>query len=453
MRRISTIKITNGKFPDYDQKKFVSKDIFIRNGKIEEIGSVFKDADRVIDASGKVISPGFIDIHMHEESLEKENNAYDISNYMLSMGVTTCAGGNCGLLMTPIKRFMDFVDKNGAPVNYVMFIGYNNLREEAGFLDGYSAISKGAVGKIRKLIERDLSYGAVGMSFGIEYSPGITFEEMMDAAEAIPGDDYLLSAHYRYDDSRAKEAIEEMIEIGRRSGLPFQISHLGSAAASGYMKECLDTIRKARSEQIDIMADCYPYDAFCTMLGSAIFDDGFLERFGKDYKDLLLTNDPYKNVRCTEEIFKKVRVEHPDMLTVAFFMNESEVIDALREPFVMVASDGLYSKGQGHPRGAGSFPRVLGNYVREKNQLGLLEALEKMTKMPAQRLHLFNKGEIKVGSDADITIFDSRTILDGASFERPVLRPSGIEYVIIDGKIAMENGVVVNDRLGSIIKR
>ncbi|QZY54502.1 amidohydrolase family protein [Crassaminicella profunda] len=450
---MDTIKIINGKIPDFNQRKFVQKDIFIKEGKIVEVGQVHKKADEIIDAQGKIVSPGFIDIHMHEENLVEENYNYDITNYMLNMGVTTCAGGNCGLSKTPLIDFMSFVEEKGAPTNYIMFTGYNSLREEAGYNDRYAKINSQAVGKIKKLIERDIRAGAAGMSFGIEYAPGISFKEMVEASLVIPNDDYLLSAHYRYDEARAKEAMDEMIEIAKETKIPFQISHLGSGAAFGFMDSCLDTIRRARNDKIDIMADCYPYEAFCTHIGSAVFDEGFLERWHKEYKDLLLTQPPFKNQRCTPEIFQEARKNHPNMLTVAFVMEEKEVIQALKEPFVMVASDGIYVNGQGHPRGAGTFPRVLGYFVREKNTMELIDALEKMTKIPAQRLKLFQKGEIKEGMDADITIFDDQIIIDQASFEEPTLKAQGLDYVLVNGKIAMEKGSVINYRSGKIIKR
>ncbi|WP_053954802.1 amidohydrolase family protein [Inediibacterium massiliense] len=450
---MNTIKIINGKIPDFNQRKFVQQDIFIQEGKITEIGKIYREAQKVIDAQNRIVSPGFIDIHMHEENLMAENYNYDIANYMLNMGVTTCAGGNCGLSMTPLIDFISFVEKTGAPTNYIMFTGYNNLREEAGYNDRYASIDSYAMGKIQKLIERDIQAGAVGMSFGIEYSPGISFEEIITASHAIPNTDYLLSAHYRYDEVRSKESIEEMIEIANQTKIPFQISHLGSAAAFGFMDDCLDTIRKARNEHIDIMADCYPYDAFCTQIGSAVFDEGCLERWHRNYNDLLLTQPPYKNQRCTKEIFEDARKNYPNILTVAFAMDEEEVIKALKEPFIMIASDGIYTNGQGHPRGAGTFPRVLGHFVREKNAIELLDALEKMTKIPAQRLKLFQKGEIKEGMDADITIFDDQTIIDQASFDKPNLKPQGIDYVLINGKIAIENGIIIHNANGKIIKK
>ena len=232
-----------------------------------------------------------------------------------------------------------------------------------------------------------------------------------------------------------------------------QISHIGSCIAMGQMIEGLEIIREAIIKGVDVRADCYPYDAFSTRVGSSVFDEGCFENWSKTYDAILLTEEPYRNVICTEEIFKKVRAEYPDMLVVAFVMNEDEVIEALKEPFVYVASDGLLNRGQGHPRAAGTFPRVIGKYVRDEGKLELIDQLKKMTKLPAERVKLENKGEIKEGMDGDIVIFDYERIIDRATFTNPTREPLGIEYVIINGKLALENGNVLNNRLGKAIRR
>ena len=173
----------------------------------------------------------------------------------------------------------------------------------------------------------------------------------------------------------------------------------------------------------------------------------------QSHDSILLTEEPYKNIRCTEEIFHKVRKEYPNMLAVAFVMNEDEVIESLKESFVYVASDGLLNKGQGHPRAAGTFPRIIGRYVRDDNRLELIDQLKKMTKLPAERLKLEHKGEIKVGMDGDIVIFDYDKIIDCATFDNPTESPLGIEYVIINGEIALQNNEILQNRLGKVIRR
>lgn len=449
------IIIKNGRIVDFDKDRLIVQDVGIKDGKIAAIGNDLSSSKIIIDAEEKIVSPGFIDIHMHEEVIGNTDDGddYDIANKMLNMGVTTCVGGNCGNLRQPLDEFLSFVEKNGAPVNYMLFTGHNYFRDMLG-IDKYKEASKEEIGKIIDLIKNDIeNHGAIGLSFGIEYSPGISFEELIKISNSLKDYDILLSAHYRKDAKEGILSIKELIKISEISRLPMQISHIGSCIAMGQMREGLEIIKEAISRGIDVTADCYPYDAFSTRIGSTVFDEGCFESWNKSYDAILLTEEPYRNVYCTEEIFYKIRKEYPNMLVVAFVMNEDEVIEALKEPFVFVASDGLLNRGQGHPRAAGTFPRVIGKYVRDEGKLELMDQLKKMTKLPAERLKLKDKGEIKEGMDADILIFDYDKIIDCATFFNPTEKPLGIEYVIVNGNIAIEKSNVVNNRLGKAIRK
>lgn len=447
--------IKNGLIVDFDVDKLLNLDIGIRDGKIVKIDKNLENATKIINVEGKIVSPGFIDIHMHEEQIGNTNDGddYDIANNMLAMGVTTAVGGNCGINKMNIVDFFKFIDENGAPINYLLYIGHNYYRNLLG-IDRYSAPTEEQLEEMKSLIKNDIKEnGAIGLSLGIEYSPGITFEEIISICDAISEYDVLLAAHYRADANKGVESIKELIKISEKTGLPMQISHIGSCTGMGQMRESLNVINEAIDKGLSIAADCYPYSAFSTHLGSSVFDEGCFESWGTDYDSILLTEEPYKNVRCTKEIFYKVREEYPNMLAVAFVMNEDEIIEALKEPFVYVASDGLLNKGQGHPRAAGTFPKVIGKFVRDEKKLELIDQLKKMTKLPAERLSLREKGEIKVGMDADIVIFDYDNIIDKATFDNPTLPPLGIDYVIINGKISINNGKVINKRLGESIRR
>lgn len=446
--------IKNGSVVDYNNNKFKKIDIGIKEGKIVALEEELRGNGRIIDADGKIVSPGFIDIHMHEERIgfTPDGDDYDIANKMLLMGVTTAVGGNCGNNRMSIRDFFRFIDENGAPINYLLYTGHNYYRNLLG-VDSYSTPTEDQLEKMKMLIREDITNnGAVGLSFGLEYSPAITYEEIISLCNELRDYGVLISAHFRYDAHRGVESIKELIRISKDTGLPMQISHIGSCNAMGTMREALNLIKEAINNGLDIAADCYPYDAFCARLGSTVFDEGCFERWNKDYDAILLTEEPYKNVRCTEEIFHKVRKQYPQMLAIAFVMNEDEVIEALKEPFVYVASDGLFNKGQGHPRAAGTFPRVIGKYARDEKKLELIDQLSKMTKLPAKRLKLKDKGEIAVGKDGDIVIFDYDTIRDNATFDDPTAPPYGINHVIIDGKIAIYNGEVLNKRLGKSIR-
>ena len=443
--------IKNGTYPDYKENKMKTGCIGIQDGKIAYVGPEEKEAKTVIDASCKVVSPGFIDIHMHEEDFLKEGKEYVIAEHMLEMGVTTAVGGNCGVQHQDLKVFKDIVKElSGSPVHYIMLAGYNEYRTKLG-IGRYEHASKEQMETLREIIKRELAEGAFGLSFGIEYDPGITYEEMLYAVGAC-GDDpgYLVAAHYREDCIEDIASVEEMVKLSSEIKQKFQISHLSSCSAIGKMKESLACINQAMESNPRLNYDTYPYNAFSTTMGSAVFEDGCLEAWKKDYDSILLTDEPYKNVYCTEEIFKKVRKEYPEMLAVAFVMNEDEIAAAITNKNGVVASDAIINHGNGHPRAAGTFPRVLGKYVREEKALPMIDALRKMTLEPAKRLALEKKGRIEIGCDADITIFDPAVIIDKADFSH-LEKPQGIEYVFIGGELALTGQEIVNDRLGRFI--
>ncbi len=449
------IKVVNGKIIDVENKTIIEGDLGIKEGKITEIGTVLAEAKLVIDAKRKHVSPGFIDIHMHEEDFTlTKKKEYDIADTMLNMGVTTCAVGNCGNNRQGIEELYNFIRTKGNPVNYLTYIGHNFLRVEAGNTDIYKKSSKEQIEKMQKSVKEAIDFGAIGVSYGLEYCPGIDTEEAIAITKEIQGrDDLLLAAHYRKDAIHALDAINEMAYIGKESKIPFQISHLSSCSAYGNMTEALELIQKLSDSGIDLMVDAYPYDAFSTFIGSAVFDEGCFDLWNKSYDAIMLTEDPYKGVFCDKELFEKVRKEYPKMLAVAYVMNEEEIIEALNHPLVMVASDGIYRNHSGHPRGAGTFPRVIGRFVRDRKVMEFFDAVNKMTYMPAQRLKLKNKGLLKVGYDADITVFDYNTIIDKATFQDPQVRPEGIDYVIVGGKVAIDNGKTAANTLGKFYKR
>ncbi len=447
------LKIVNAKFPDFESNDWIEADILIHDGKIEKIGDVSEECKEVIDASGKVVSPGFIDIHAHEDEFKgnREDDFFTAQRGLL-MGVTTEIVGNCGDMYNSPETFVNRIDKEGAPVNYMTFIGQNYLREQAGAMDRYKASTVEQLDKMKMMLAATKKYGPVGLSCGFEYAPGVTSEETVNLAKALDEEGYLISVHFREDGPKAPDSTRELIEISKATGYGIEMSHIGSCAAVGYMDETLNVIKEARDAGVDISTDCYPYNAFCTGIGTAVFDEGCFERWGKTYSDILVLDGPYVNQRCNRELFEKLKKEDPDLHVAVFAMNREEVDKAFATPFVMVGSDCGFVNRHGHPRGAGAFPKVIREYVREKKMLTLMEALRKMTVMPAERVKLKYKGEIKEGNDADIVIFDENNIADGATFENPTEAPKGIDYVIVNGHIAAEAGVVKSDNCGKYIR-
>ncbi|MDF2532406.1 MAG: N-acyl-D-amino-acid deacylase [Clostridia bacterium] len=217
------------------------------------------------------------------------------------------------------------------------------------------------------------------------------------------------------------------------------------------MDEVLAFIDYNRSKGIDIYADCYPYAAFSTCIGETTYDDGFLERYNTTYENIEIADGPYRGTRCTEELFKDLRTLAPNTITIGHVMKESDIEKALIHPGVLIGSDGFMNNGEGHPRAAGTFPRLISEYVRKRKLLSLNEAISKMTWQTAERFGI-KGGKLSIGCNADIVIFNTEEINDRATFENPTLAPKGIEYVVLDGKIAVKHGAIINRNLGRSIR-
>ena len=449
-------KIINGKLIDAENDRLLDLELGIKDGKVACIGKDLPDAAEVIDAKGCLVSPGFIDIHMHEEDFAvTKKQEWDISECMLRMGVTTAVIGNCGSNRQHPAEVEEEIAKKGCPVNYLAYIGHNFLRKQVGNLDPRAESSPEQVEQIARMVRDAVDDGAIGVSYGIEYAQGMTFEEELGICKYILGrKDLLLSAHYRRDGDLAIPSIDEMAQLGRQTGIPFQISHLSSCSAYGNMQEALERIESYRKEGLDLTVDAYPYDAFSTDIGSDVFGPGALERLGATYADVELTDEPYEHVRCTEALFYEVRKTHPHMYVICHVMREDDIALAMAHPLVMVASDGLYRNHKGHPRGAGTFPRFLGRYVRDEKVCDFYTGIRKITSMPAARLRLDSrKGYLKEGYDADIVIFDPERILDKATFDDPQLAPEGIAWVIVNGKTACRGQEILDRSCGRYIRR
>lgn len=403
------------------------------------------EAKRRIDASGFFVAPGFVDSHMHDEYFR---DADTVQRTLIRQGVTTAIGGHCG----SGALFETALAARPRPWLHLGYmVGNCMLREAAGRTDRYSPSTERETGEMRDLLRQSLESGAMGLSLGLEYAPGASFFEISSLASVVAEiPDSFLSVHIRYDDKRCVGAVHEAIAIAREHKIRLQVSHLGSMTMNR-TRECITVIETAAAEGLDVGFDCYPYDAFCAKAASAVYDDTFVERWeGKGPEYLEAASGRFRGQRLTFETLAVMRREEPTDLIIAYVMNQSEVDSCITHPECLIASDGLYSGGGAHPRIAGTFPKAL--RILRENGYSWWDALNKMTGKAADRLRI-NAGRIGDGSVADIVIFDPESLTDRATFSDPFLPPAGIEMVIINGKIVLEEGRLSDRACGDIIRR
>lgn len=454
---MKSVWIKNGRIVDPAQKLDKVADLYIEDGKVKEIREIGGEdftADLIIDADGKIVTPGFIDIHMHEDEYDEKTDTIEesMSTSALLMGVTLDIGGNCGDNVCAPDKFLDITDRDGAPVNIGMLVGHTYLRNRDKRHDKYKSVGAEDIKKMTEQCEKFLNAGCLGVSFGVKYIPGTTWEEILPLVKLCGEKGKLVASHVRADVDGVFDASEELARMGKEGGAKVQFSHIGSMGGYGQMKELLAMIEGWRKEGIDMLADCYPYNAFSTGIGETTYDEGFLESYQADYDSILLVNGKYAGQRCTREIFDELRANAPDTGTVGYFMKEEDVDMALLSPLVMIGSDGVECDGLGHPRASGTFPRFIRNYIHT-GKISMTEGIAKMTSMPAERLGLERKGNLRVGSDGDVVIFDPENICDLATYEDGQIPPAGIDWVLIAGEVAVKDGKVVNGKLGRAVRQ
>ena len=425
--------------------------ILLENGKVAWVGTGCPQADKTIDAGGKIVTPGFIDIHIHEDPVENGSIRQCIFPMLLRQGITTAVGGNCGGNVYDPLDYLNLVDREGTAVNLALFAGHEYFRVAAGAEDIYGGSTEQQRRDMEKNITAALDGGCVGVSFGLRYVPGADKEEFFRAAACCAASKKPIASHVRDDADAVFASIEELMDAGRAFGIPMEISHIGSMAGFGQMEAVLKKVEGYQAEGLDVTLDCYPYFAFSTRLGTPTYDPGWLERYHCGYDVLEFCDGKYQGLRATKQTFEEMRRDFPDCLTVCYVMQEQDIRLAFRHPSVMLGSDGITDNGRGHPRCAGTFPRFIAEFVK-KGDLSLYKAIEKMTAMPAWRLNFRNKGHLGVGADGDVTIFDLDAIQDRATFAQPALPPEGIEYVLLGGDVVLEQGKILDSTHGRALR-
>ena len=439
--------ILNGRVIDPESRTDAVRNLGISNGTIKAISNDKLNGRTVIDARGLVVSPGFIDLHQHGQ--DEENYRFKAMD-----GVTTALELEVGT--GDVDAW--YAQRDGKSlINYGVSAGHLAARmaamhEPATFLPTGDAAHRSAtdaeIADMKQRLEDGLKRGAIAVGFGIQYTPNASRWEILEMFRVAAR--YGASCHVHMRHAGIKEpgssiqALEELIAAATITGAPLHVVHIHSTGGPATPK-LLQMIGEAKSRGLDVTTECYPYIAGMTDIQSAIFDEGWQEVFGIDYKDLQWAAT---GERLTKETFEKYR--KTGGMVAVFSMTEEIVNAAIRSPLTMIASDGILERGKGHPRTAGTYSRVLGNYVRDKGALTLIEALTKMTLMQAQRLErrvpsMKNKGRIRIGADADLTIFDARSITDKSTFQDPAQYAEGIKFVMVNGVLIVKDGQLQSD--------
>ncbi|OPJ65685.1 amidohydrolase family protein [Clostridium chromiireducens] len=444
------VVVKNGTIIDPKRKKSTVANIGILNGKISSITREEIKGNVELDVRGKIVCPGIIDIHAHVEG------NLDCAKVLAAMGVTTVYNGNCGMSPENINEFYKKYDS--FLINQIEQIGHTTLREQAGVTDRYKSSSDEEIKKMKFILEEAFDLGVSGLSFGLEYVPGSSSKEVLELAKVAAKYGKLVSIHTRSDCYGGLSALKEAIDISRKTGAAVNISHFTYQFGMGMATEALHMIDEALSEGLDISVDSGLYSGFATSIGSAVFDEGCVEKWGCDYSSIIAGTGKYRGQRLTKDMYEELRRDYPDHTGIGMVGEEYEVFEILEKPYVMVCTDAgtLYDNGvPGHPQDAGTYPKFFKTMVREQNRINLIDAISRCTYIPAKRLGLINKGFIGIGADADLLIFDAKIIEDKADypcFGATDTRPEGIEYVFVNGVMTVKGKEVLDVSAGKTIK-
>ena len=419
----------------------------ITAGRIARISSEPLAGTRTLDAHGLVVAPGFIDLHQHAQD--------DVSGVLKAFdGVTS--GLEMEIGVPDVKEFL--TRKTGhSLINFGTTASHSAARAAAfgqplALTDlipasGHSSndpATPAQLAQMESFLQHELDAGALGIGMGIQYVPGATRDEIIQifrlaASRHVPVFTHVRSAG-RKEPGSSIEAVEEVIGAAAVTGASLQIVHINSSCLAD-APECLSMVAGARARGLDVTTEAYPYTAGMTEINSALFDPGWQEKFGISYDALMLPNT---GERLTRQRFDELHAS-PKSQPVVLFLNRQEVVDAvIADPLASIASDGEL----GHPRDAGTFCKILARYVRELRTVTLMDAIRKMSLMPAQRLEKSTltarrKGRIQEGADADIVVFDPATVTDRATYEHPREHSTGMRYVLVNGVPVIDKGALV----------
>lgn len=484
-------------------------DVGVLGGRIAEVGDLSgRSAATRFDVGGDVIAPGFIDPHTHSRGTIFEIPTAD--NFVLQ-GVTTLVEGNDGSSPLHLGAWFDSLSAGGGTApNFAMFVGHGTIRREVLGADDRPP-SDAELERMKELVADAMDDGALGLSTGLFYLPGsfASTEEVIELARVAAEYGGMYISHMRDEGEGVFESVRETIRIGREGDIPVQMTHhkIGAWRNFGRASESLALIEEARAEGVDITFDQYPYTASSTGLSAIIprwaqEGDRLAERLRDpetrsrvvadmiDWVEMRFAGDPSKiqlvscdfdddvsgfpydmaGLTLADVLLARGVASEPEAVAdlileidaaggcgaIFHAFDEGDVRTLMASEHGMIGSDGSlvhFGQASPHPRGYGTFPRVLGRYSRELGVISLVEAVRRMTSVPARRLGFHDRGRIEVGSAADITVFDPETVIDRATFENPHQYPVGIRYVFVNGVLVAHDGEVTGERPGVILRR
>ena len=429
------IVLRNGRVLDPASGLDAIRDVAIAGKRIAAVSADSMRGRVEVDATGLVVAPGFIDLHSHGQT--PENYRYKAMD-----GVTTALELEVGV--SPVSDWYK-AREGQSLIHFGASAGHIPARmavmkDSGGLLPRDAAANRAATADeqraIEAIVQRDLDEGGLGMGMGIAYTPTTTADEILSLFLLASKFQRPVFVHMR--GGNVVASIQEVVTDAAVAGVPLHIVHLNSAATSK-TPLALKMLEGARARGLDVTTEAYPYTASMTEIASAAYANW--ERQGPEYFERLLW--PATGERLTRESFERYRKQGG--FVIQFGNTEEMVRAAIAHPLVMIASDGLIENGKDHPRGAGTFARVLGRYVREQHALGLMDAVRKASLMPAQRLETMapamrQKGRLQVGADADIAVFDPARVIDKATFENAAQYSEGFRHVLVEGTFVVRDG-------------
>jgi N-acyl-D-amino-acid deacylase len=471
-----TLLIRNGRVVDGTGGALGHLDLRVAGDTIVELAPQLTAGanEQVLDAAGRIVAPGFVDVHSHADRGLVEHPE---ATSQVQQGITTALVGQDGGGDLPVSDFLERMEAARPAINIATGVGHGTVRGLVLGADFKRAATESEIAVMRALVDRAMKDGAVGLSSGLEYDPGFYAQpaELVALASAIRPYGGLYSSHVRDEENQVVAAWREAIDVGRRAGVAVEISHMkvASKAVWGKAGEALAVVDEAVREGLDVGGDWYPYPYWQSSMYVLIPDRDFenvekwrtgLQEIG-GAQNVLVTNysaDPSWSGHTIAELADQEKIDPPSLIVrmmkaagpnigiIGTSMDEADMRAILAHPRVVICSDGMLS-GR-HPRGYNAFPRVLARYVREARVVSLEEAIAKMTGRSAARLGLTDRGTIVVGQKADLVIFDATAINDRGTPQEPDLSPVGIDTVIVNGTIVLSKGSPTGARPGHALR-